>query len=312
MRAFVGVVEAGSMSAAARRSAISQSTLSQTISSLERRLGTQLLVRTRFGVHPTQAGRTMLAEARAVLDRHARALTSLARRIDGEQDALRLGLVLELPPGLLTEPLAALRSAFPGGRVVTSHLPQEAQEYGLRTGDLDLGLVYGRPAGADLDGMLVLEEPLGVLFSARHAAHLAGKDGVRLEALDGLEWVAFPRQEAPGFYDEAASALRNHGLSVAEPELDSRFLIPEVRYTTLALGRGFGLAPERVLRQMPGSLAWYPLAGDPIVRRTWAVWPAASRRRDVGRLVASLGAPSCSEDPHHVSQDVVAGHIDLV
>jgi hypothetical protein len=34
-----------------------------------------------------------------------------------------------------------------------------------------------------------------------------------------------------------------------------------------------------------------PLAGKPVVRRTWVVWPAESRRRDVARLIASFQAP---------------------
>jgi len=31
---------------------------------------------------------------------------------------------------------------------------------------------------------------------------------------------------------------------------------------------------------------WQPLIGNPIVRRTWAVWRANSRRRDLAVLVA--------------------------
>ena len=34
-----------------------------------------------------------------------------------------------------------------------------------------------------------------------------------------------------------------------------------------------------------------PLVGDPIVRRTWTVWPASSRRQDVAQLMAALGQP---------------------
>jgi DNA-binding transcriptional LysR family regulator len=39
---------------------------------------------------------------------------------------------------------------------------------------------------------------------------------------------------------------------------------------------------------MPDTVRWVPLAGNPIVRRTWAVWPASSRRRDVAAFVAAL------------------------
>lgn len=291
MRVFVGVVEAGSFSAATRRFEVSQSALSQTVSTLERQLGVRLLVRSRSGVHPTELGRALFAEARAVLGRHDRALATLARKIDGDEEVLRLGLVLELPPEFLTGPFAALAAAFPGTRVRVRHLPQRAQESDLRTGGLDVGLLHARPKGDDLDGILVLEEPLGVLLAAPHAARLAGPDGVCLDALADLDWIGFPRQEAPGFHDEVAAALRNHGLSIGDGEWDGRVLIPEVRFTEVAAGHGFSLAPAWIARQIPGSLAWRPLVGDPIVRRTWAAWTASSHRRDVGHFVAAFDIP---------------------
>ena len=291
MRVFVGVVEAGSLSAATQRLEVSQSALSQTISALERQLGVRLLVRSRSGVQPTELGRALLAEARAVLGRHDRALATLARKIDGDEEVLRLGLVLELPPEFLTGPFAALTAAFPGIRVRVRHLPQRARESELRTGALDVGLLHTRPKGGDLDGMLVLEEPLGVLLAAPHAARLAGPRGVCLDALADLDWIGFPRQEAPGFHDEVAAVLRNHGLSIGDGAWDGRALIPEVRFTEVAAGHGFSLAPAWIARQIPGSLAWRPLVGEPIVRRTWAAWAASSRRRDVGHFVAAFDIP---------------------
>jgi DNA-binding transcriptional LysR family regulator len=291
MRVFIGVVEGGSFSAAGRQLGVSQSALSQTISSLERRLEVRLLERTRSGVHPTDAGHVLLAEARAVLDRHDRALTALARKVGGYEEVLRLGLALELPPDLLGKPFAVLEEAFPGTRVTVRHLPQAEQESALRTGGLDVGLLRGRPSGDQLDCLLVQEEPLGVLLAERDAARLAGPDGVSLEALAGLEWIGFPRREAPGFHDEIAAVLRNHGLAVGDPQPDDRVLIPEVRFTEVAAGHAFSLAPGWLAGQAPGSLAWRPVVGSPIVRRTWAVWAAASHRRDVGHFIAAFDVP---------------------
>jgi len=77
LRAFVAVAEEGSMSAAARRLHVSQSALSQTIQSLERQLGVQLLVRDYAGARPTETGKALLEEARALLDHHDRALAAV-------------------------------------------------------------------------------------------------------------------------------------------------------------------------------------------------------------------------------------------
>lgn len=78
MRAFVTVVEEGGPSAAARRLHISQPALSQTMNALERELGVQLLVRSTTGVEATDAGMTLLGEARGVLARHDQALAAMA------------------------------------------------------------------------------------------------------------------------------------------------------------------------------------------------------------------------------------------
>ena len=67
LAAFVAVAEEGGMSAASRRLHISQPALSQTVNTLERELGVQLLVRSNTGVHTTEAGSALLSEARARL-----------------------------------------------------------------------------------------------------------------------------------------------------------------------------------------------------------------------------------------------------
>ncbi len=60
LRYFVETVEAGTMSAAAKRCKVSQPAMSLAISELEKRLGEQLLMRGRRGVVPTEAGRILL------------------------------------------------------------------------------------------------------------------------------------------------------------------------------------------------------------------------------------------------------------
>ena len=80
MRAFLAVAEEGGFSAAARRLHISQPALSQAIAGLERQLGVQLLTRHSPGVEPTDAGNTLMTEARAVLARNDQAMAAVAAR----------------------------------------------------------------------------------------------------------------------------------------------------------------------------------------------------------------------------------------
>jgi DNA-binding transcriptional LysR family regulator len=289
MRAFVAVVESGALSAAARRLHLSQPRLSQTVNALERELGVGLLVRSSTGVRPTEAGTTLLKEARAVLARYDQAVAAVARHTATGGGVLRLGIPLELPSDLLTRPLEALAEAYPDTRVQARHLSTADQLAALRAGSIDIGLVRERPVGQDLDAMPVSEEKLGVLLAAEQAGELAGPDGVRLDALAGLQWVGFPRSGSPAWYDEVTAVLRGHGIDLGSDTYGGQVLIAEVKLAAVSTGAAFALAPPHWFQPIPENVVWLPLTGHPLVRRTWAVWPAGSHRRDLGHFVVALG-----------------------
>ncbi|MCR6484564.1 LysR family transcriptional regulator [Amycolatopsis sp. OK19-0408] len=284
LRAFVAVVEAGALSKAARQLHVSQPALSQTITALERRLGVPLLVRTNTGVEVTDAGTTLLGEARAVLARHDQAVAALARHTT--TGVLRVGVPLELPPRLLPTALARLAEDFPDTRVQARHLSSVAQVAALRAGELDVGLVRERPPGPDLDAALVVAEEVGVLLAADLAEKLGSP--VRLEDLAGLEWFAFPRAGSPAWYDELAATLRSHGLDIGPEVPEEQRLIVELKIPAVSAGGAYAFAPPEWPYPMPDTVRWRPLAGNPITRRTWAVWPATSHRRDLAKFVAAL------------------------
>jgi DNA-binding transcriptional LysR family regulator len=166
----------------------------------------------------------------------------------------------------------------------------------LRSGQLDASFMVQVPPGPGLDNMLVAREELGVLLSEKLAARLTGVDGVRLDALTGLDWVAFPRSNSPAWYDELAAILRTHGIDVGPADRGDQFPIPSVTFTALSSGNAFALAPRLWAHAIPGAVVWSPLADHPVVRSTWAVWPASSRRRDVCRLITAFEQPTRRQD----------------
>jgi DNA-binding transcriptional LysR family regulator len=291
LRAFVAVAEEGGLSAAARRLHISQPALSQTIGGLERQLGVKLLVRSSTGVQPTDAGTELLGEARAVLARYEQAVRAMARYTGKGDGVLRIGIPLELPSGLLDPALAAITEAHPDTRVRALHLSSAQQLAALQEDGLDVALLRERPPGREFDALLVVREALGVLLEAKQSAELAGPDGIPLDALAGLEWVGFPRSGSPAWYDELTAILRSHGIDLGPAAPDSQALIADVKLTAVTAGRAFALAPPGWSQPIPDSVAWAPLAGAPLVRRTWAVWRADSRRRDLGTFIAALETP---------------------
>lgn len=289
MRMFIAVVEEGSLTAAARLLHISQPALSQAMVALERRLGLDLLVRHRTGIALTDAGTTLLAESRAVLARYDQALAALSRN-KTPGSVLRLGIPLELPPDLLTGPLAALGAAYPETRVQARHATTGEQLGALRAGEIDVGLVRERPTGTDLDATLVAEERLGVLLTRNRADGLATARGVRLDGLAGLDWVGFPRAGSPAWFDEVTAILRSHGVSPGDSAPIGVPLIADVKLAAVTSGHAFALAPPHWSHPMPDEVGWYPLVGSPLVRRTWAAWHADSRRLDLALFVDAFEA----------------------
>src|SRR3954469_7044136 len=88
---FREVARRGSFSRAAEALALSQPAVSYQVRSLERELGTALLVRGRAGTVPTPAGELLLAHAEAVAARLALADTQMDALVAGERSALALG-----------------------------------------------------------------------------------------------------------------------------------------------------------------------------------------------------------------------------
>ncbi|HZA08934.1 LysR family transcriptional regulator [Mycobacterium sp.] len=288
LHAFVAVADEGGLSAAARRLHVSQPTLSHTIHTLEHQLGVQLFVRTRTGVRLTPAGRALLEEAQAILGRHDQLLRAMAEYAHGAHGVLRLGIPLQLAPDLMRA-VAEFATTDSETRVEPRHLPMAEQLAALRGGQLDLSFMRERPDGAEFDTMLVACENLGVLLARDLAARLAGPDGIRLDDLTGMDWVDFPRSTSPAWHDELAAILRTHGInSSASPGRGDDFAVLSVLFTAVSSGHAFALAPSLCANPVRDTVVWTPLLGRPVVRRTWAVWPANSRRRDVAQLITAL------------------------
>lgn len=144
---FVAAVQAGSLSAAARRTGVPLPTLSRHVRRLEDDLGVRLLERSAQGLHLTEAGARLFADAE-----HAMALLAQAeQRLHGES-GLAATLRVSIPPHF--EPMwsrfADFRERFPGARFdvfVTERridLAADGIDVVLRVGDAGRASYVGR------------------------------------------------------------------------------------------------------------------------------------------------------------------------
>jgi len=90
LTAFLAVAEAGSISQAARRLALSKSVVSERLAELERTLGAQLLQRTTRKQSITADGEAFMVRARRILDEAAAATAEMAERRGELAGPLRL------------------------------------------------------------------------------------------------------------------------------------------------------------------------------------------------------------------------------
>ena len=113
-RAFLAVVETGSLSAAARQLGAAQPTVRRRIEDLEAQLGVALFTRSPSGLTPTALGKDLAQHARAM----ALAAASLARAASAEAGAasgvVRITASEVIGMEVLPSMLAELREAHPG------------------------------------------------------------------------------------------------------------------------------------------------------------------------------------------------------
>ncbi|BEP70930.1 MULTISPECIES: LysR family transcriptional regulator [unclassified Variovorax] len=182
LRTLVAVADAGSLTAAAPRVYLSQSSVSEQIRKLEERAGQSLLTRSKAGVAPTEAGLRLLGHARRIL-----ALSDEAfRDLRGEtlQGELRLAVTDYFRPGDLTRLLGRLGERYPQVRLHVTILKSDALRTAYAHGDFDVGLamnIAGANAAAAGSGAVLRRESLAWLGAA--GLRVVRGEPVRLLAL---------------------------------------------------------------------------------------------------------------------------------
>ncbi len=143
LEAFVKAVDLGSISRAAIALHLTQSALSQQITSLEASVGVQLLARSKQGVFPTQAGRVLYRHAQHLLRGMDEALMEVRARGDGPSGRVSVGLApYSLAQSLTVPLLQTVRREYPN---IVLHLRENFGgliSEGIATGQIDMGIMY--------------------------------------------------------------------------------------------------------------------------------------------------------------------------
>ena len=158
LRLFCDVADAGSITAGAEKSALALAAASTRIRGMEEALGAPLLVRSRQGATPTEAGRTLLKHARTMLAQSARLKEDLSAFAGGLSGEVRLLANTNALTEFLPEALSAFLAGHPQVSVdleerlsdeIVGLVAEGAADIGIVAGTVDVGALTTYPFRSD-------------------------------------------------------------------------------------------------------------------------------------------------------------------
>jgi DNA-binding transcriptional LysR family regulator len=201
------VIRRGSFSAAGQALALTQPAVSRQISLLERQLGTQLVTRTRQGVHATDAGRVLVEHTEAVLARLDLAEQEVGELAGRRRGRVRIGVFFTAAAHLGPEIRARAEAAHPD-ILVEAELADRARSFArLLDGELELAMVFEHafepsPAPPEIRIVPLFDEPMRVILPPGH--RLARRRRIHVAELADETWIQS--------HDGAAARLVDHVL----------------------------------------------------------------------------------------------------
>jgi DNA-binding transcriptional LysR family regulator len=190
IEAFVSIARLGGFARAAEALSRSQPAISRRIEMLEAQLDAPIFERVRGGAVLTEAGRSFLPYAEAVLAGlrdGAEAVRGLAR---GERGAVSVALVGTLASTAFADMLRQFGRRHPHVKLELRTATSDEVSDLVRLGEVTLGLRYFTDDDPGLVSEVIMEEALVVACAPDH--RLAGRRVRDPAALAGERWVAFP------------------------------------------------------------------------------------------------------------------------
>lgn len=166
---FVAIIDAGSVTAASRQVNVTQATVSMAIGQLERRLGTDLLIRHRAkGSAPTRAGREFAARARQILTMTTDLELSVTAGASEMSGPLEIGSVSSLSPQVVPPLAAHFEQEHP--QVTFNYQEGSAGDLqaALIDGVLDVAVVFSRQAIDAVESRALAEVVLKIMLPSSH------------------------------------------------------------------------------------------------------------------------------------------------
>jgi DNA-binding transcriptional LysR family regulator len=287
LKLFCDVADAGSITGGAEKSALALAAASTRIRRMEEALGAPLLTRSRQGVTPTDAGRTLLKHARTILSQSARLKEDLGAFAGGLSGEVRLLANTNALTEFLPEALSSFLAEHPQVSVDLEERLSDEIVGLIAEGVGDVGIVAGTVDVGSLESYPFRSDRFVVVTAADHP--LAGRHAVGFAEVLGCEFVGLERSSSLQRFLAARATREGRPLRL-RVQLRSFDAVCRL----VECGVGVGVVPDttakRAARTM--ALAVVDLTDDWALRELKIVVRAEAELRPYAReLVAALRSP---------------------
>ena len=305
LKYFVKIVDIGSLTQAADVLHIAQPALSQQLATLEGEVRQQLLLRTKRGVTPTEAGKVLYRHAQLILRQCDQARVDMDAAGRGLSGAVAVGLAPgTAAAGLALPLLRTVRARHPGVLLYLNETYGSTLSELVMNGRMDQAVLYGgRVAVHGLQFLPLLKEQLYVVGPESQPAP---PEQVPLHMLGEMDlYLARPYNVVRKMVDEAFAAIGLVPHVVAEIESASTLT------AVIADGLGATILPESMARTVVASCdAWQCRIVEPVIEAPLALCqsdhlpltePAQAVKEILLELVATLPGSLISGDDTRLS-----------
>lgn len=282
---FLKVAESGSFTRAARELGYSQPAVSQAVRSLEKELGTVLLVRSNDGIIVTGDGRSYLPYIRGIVTAEREFERKKQRMLGFEDSVIRIGTFTSVSRNILPPLMRNFRARYPGVSFELLQGEYDAIRTWTEEGRVDFGF-YGLSDCRSLAREEIYHDAMAAVLPKNHP--LAVQDKVAFRDLEKLPFILL--DEGRDSIPEKTFAAHGMHLAWAYKVYDDYTILTMIRQ-----GMGVSILYELVVAGFAYDLVLKPLE-EPIertislIRRERAMLSSASLafydyvRSEAGRI----------------------------
>jgi len=293
LRVFIATAELGGVTKAAERLALAPAAASRRILDLESQFGVSLFERRPHGMRLTEAGRTLLAHARAIVHTALRMQDEAASYRHGEKGVVRIAAATSMVLQFLPADLQRCRAACPDVRLDLQEMNSQGVLQAMARQAADLG-IFEASLGTDIPWPTVPYRDDTLALLVPHTHPLARRAGATLQQILDEDLVGLEEGSAMMMTLErqAADAGRVLRVRARVGSFDSMAAMT-------AQGVGVGVMPSAVAQQAARNRA---LRCVPL-REAWATrhFLLCTQPHDLlpsaARTIAALLADSQNANP---------------